>query len=162
MILIAAGSNLPFCGLDSQQIVFRSFLAIGRFARLVSQSPLFDSPAWPDRGHPRFVNAAARVETDLTPAALLAALLAVEAAFGRRRGLANAPRTLDLDLIDYHGQLVGEPEAALRLPHPGHAARDFVLGPIGEIAPEWRSPVTGKTAAEMLAATPQRTARRIA
>lgn len=157
MILIAAGSNLPFCGVDSQQIVLHSFLAIGRFTDVVAKSPLYSSPAWPDPADPPFVNAVAEIRTDLPPAALLAALHAVEAAFGRRRGTANAPRTLDLDLIAY-GDIRSERPI---LPHPRFQDREFVLAPLCDIAPGWRPPGAARTARELLEALPARQARRI-
>lgn len=157
MILIAAGSNLPFCGVDSQQLVLHSFLAIGRFAPIVAQSPLYSSPAWPNRADPPFVNAAASVETDLAPASLLASLHAVEEAFGRRRGVRNAPRTLDLDLISYNDICTDMPA----LPHPRFATRDFVLAPLCEIAPNWRPPGGKESIAELLASLPDRAAERL-
>ncbi|NOX84313.1 MAG: 2-amino-4-hydroxy-6-hydroxymethyldihydropteridine diphosphokinase [Alphaproteobacteria bacterium] len=166
MILIAAGSSLPFCGIDSQQIVLSAFSALGRLTDLGAISPLYHTPAWPDPAEPPFVNAAAVIGTDLPPEALLAVLHAIEAGFGRLRQRKNAPRTLDLDLIAY-GQdrrggssAVGD-GAGLQLPHPRLAEREFVLAPLADIAADWRSPKTGKTVREMLAALPVRAAQQI-
>ncbi len=157
MILIAAGSNLPFCGVDSQQIVLHSFLAVGRFTDVVAKSPLYSSPAWPDPADPPFVNAVAEIRTDLPPPALLAALHGVEAAFGRSRGAANAPRTLDLDLIAYDDVRSEQPI----LPHPRFMDRGFVLAPLCDIAPDWRPPGEARTALDLLEALPERRARPI-
>lgn len=69
--------------------------------------------------------------------------------FGRTRGTRNAPRTLDLDLIDYDGRIEsGPPE----LPHPRLAERAFVLVPLQDVAPSWRHPASGKLIAELLSA----------
>ncbi len=114
-------------------------------------SSLYETPAWPDPADPPFVNAAAAIETDMRPEALLAALHAIEAGFGRRRSERNAPRTLDLDLLAYHDIVQGEDEQGLVLPHPRLANRAFVLAPLAEIAPDWRHPVTGETAEALLA-----------
>ena len=104
----------------------------------------------PPSDQPWYVNGVVAVETALAPPALLEALLAVEAGFGRRRSAPNAARTLDLDLLDYDGtQCVSE---RLVLPHPRLHERRFVLAPLAEIAPQWRHPRSGKTAAELLAA----------
>lgn len=157
MILIAAGSNLPFCGVDSQQIVLHSILAIGAFTDVIAKSRLYASPAWPDPADPSFVNAVVQVRTEIAPAALLAALHGVEAAFGRLRSQRNAPRTLDLDLIAYGDRLSEDPA----LPHPRIADRDFVLAPICDIAPDWRPPGNTRSAAELLERLPVRTAKPI-
>jgi len=157
MILIAAGSNLPFCGVDSQQIVLHSILAIGRFTELIARSPLYASPAWPDPTDPPFVNAVIQVRTVIEPAPLLAGLHAIEGAFGRARGRKNAPRTLDLDLLAYGERRSDHPN----LPHPRLLSRDFVLAPLCDIAPDWRSPGETRTAAEILEGFEGRSARRI-
>jgi 2-amino-4-hydroxy-6-hydroxymethyldihydropteridine diphosphokinase len=108
------------------------------------------SAAWPDRAHPDYLNGVALVETSLPPREVMEALLRVEAAFGRRRGAANDPRTLDLDLIAYGRTVVDEP--GLTLPHPRAHERRFVMGPLAEVAPDWIHPELGATAAELAAA----------
>ncbi len=75
----------------------------------------------------------------------MAELHKVELAHGRERSVRNAPRTLDLDLIDYQGAVI-EParEGDLHLPHPRATHRAFVLLPLQDIAPNWIDPVTGE------------------
>ena len=160
MILIAAGSSLPFNHIDSQQIVLRAYSALGRVAALKKVSPLYESPAWPDPCDPPFINAVAVIETEMDAEALLVALHTIEAGFGRRRGARNAPRTLDLDLLAY-GRECREETAGLQLPHPRMQDREFVLAPLCDLAPDWRHPTLGKTTAQMLSALPARTARKI-
>lgn len=96
-----------------------------------------------------FVNAVAEVATHLPPAALLRRLHAIERAAGRRRAMRWGPRTLDLDLIDWHGVIRPAPLRPT-LPHPGIAQRIFVTKPIAEIAPRWRHPLSHLSAADML------------
>lgn len=147
MIIIAAGSSLPFQHLDSQAIVCAAFRALGRTGRVRAVSSLYRSPAWPDPADPPFINAAAIFETRDSPEALLEALHEIEAAFGRRRRVRNASRTLDLDLIAYGRETRAGP--GLILPHPRLAGRAFVLAPLAEIAPDWIDPASGETAAQL-------------
>ncbi len=161
MILIAVGSSLPFCGIDSQQIVLSAFFAIGRIAELDAQSSLYNTPAWPDPTAPAFVNAACSVRTDLSPEVLMSSLHAIEAGFGRQRLQKNEPRTLDLDLIAYGHERRDSAAGRLHIPHARLAEREFVLAPLSDIAPDWTHPETGKSVREMLEALPIRSARRI-
>lgn len=91
---------------------------------------------------PRFVNAAARIDTDLTPRALLDALLSIELELGRvRNGPRFGPRTIDLDLLLFGDEIVDEP--GLTLPHPRLHERAFVLEPLLELDPELVVPGRG-------------------
>jgi len=105
-------------------------------------------------GQGRYLNAVAELETTLTPADLLARLLEIEARHGRTRGVRNAARTLDLDLLLYHDVVLATPE--LTLPHPRLWERPFVLGPLAEIcdAARWARIRQLAPAAAALAATP--------
>ena len=147
-VLVALGGNLALEGQAVQAVLE---LAAGRLGaaglKPVRRSGWWRSAAWPDPTEPAYLNAVAWVETTLEPHAALAALLEIESAFGRRRSVPNAPRTLDLDLIAYGRRIIDEP--GLILPHPRAAERLFVMGPLAEIAPDWRHPVTGETAADL-------------
>jgi 2-amino-4-hydroxy-6-hydroxymethyldihydropteridine diphosphokinase len=116
---------------------------------ILARSSWWASQAWPDPSDPPFLNGVVVVRTAHDPHALMAALGRIEEAFGRRRTSANAPRTLDLDLIAY-GREQGDC-AGLILPHPRASDRLFVVGPLAEIAPDWRHPETGATALSMTA-----------
>ena len=150
MILIALGANLPSNGLEPVETLQRALALLGeRGALVVAVSSFYETPAWPDITDPPFVNAVAAVNTQLQPVELLALLHGVETEFGRMRSAPNAPRTLDIDLIDYDGAVMNGP---LVLPHPRAASRAFVLVPLAQVAPGWRHPVTGQGVAELLAA----------
>lgn len=149
--VIALGSNLPG-GHASVQALLEAALA--RFPEVGLEprrrSSFWRSQAWPDPAKPAYLNAVALVRTTLSAEESLAALMGIERAFGRERRAPNAPRTLDLDLIDYGAEVVDRP--GLVLPHPRAHARLFVMGPLAEIAPDWRHPILGLTA-EALALT---------
>ena len=84
---------------------------------------------------------------DLSPESLLERLHAIEMSFGRQRQQMNAPRPLDLDLLDYDGLIQDGPPI---LPHPRMASRAFVLIPLADIAPNWTHPVTRQALPELL------------
>jgi len=149
MILIALGANLA-SAVGRPEETLRAALASldARGITVEKQSGFYQSEAWPNPSDPPFVNAVANVRTNLKPADLLRVLHEVEAEFGREPGARNAPRTLDLDLIDYDHRIEhGDPE----LPHPRMEDRAFVLIPLRDIAPEWRHPETGRTVGELIA-----------
>lgn len=150
MILVALGSNSTGPWGTPRNAVEEALrrLDVG-VIRLRIASQLLVTAPFGVTDQPDFVNAVAEVETALSPEALLATLHDIEREAGRERTLRWGPRTLDLDLIDYHGLVRQAPPPVL--PHPGIAERIFVLAPIAEIAPHWRHPVTALTAAEMLA-----------
>ena len=116
---------------------------------IMARSRWWSSQAWPDPNDPPFLNGVVLVRTAHDPHALMAALGRIEEAFGRRRTAANAPRTLDLDLIAY-GREQGDCQGLI-LPHPRAADRLFVMGPLAEIAPEWRHPTVEGDAATLAA-----------
>lgn len=153
MILIALGSNLSSHAGSSRDTLRAALAHLGdNGVTAVEVSRFYRTPAWPDPRDPEFVNAVARVATELSPKDLIARLHKTETAFGRTRGAQNAPRTLDLDILDYEGRIEEGPPV---LPHPRLSGRAFVLVPLRDVAPAWRHPVSRKSVAELLAEIPE-------
>jgi 2-amino-4-hydroxy-6-hydroxymethyldihydropteridine diphosphokinase len=151
IIVIALGSNLGGeWGSSTSALEAAKSRLPSAGLKILECSSYWRSAAWPDANEPDYINAVAVVETRLGPEALLCALHDLEAEFGRIRTSPNAPRVLDLDLIAY-GRTV-QTDAAPLLPHPRAAERRFVMGPLAEIAPGWRHPVTGERADALAAA----------
>jgi 2-amino-4-hydroxy-6-hydroxymethyldihydropteridine diphosphokinase len=122
---------------------------------LVGLSRWFETAPVPPSGQPNYINGVARLRGDAEPAALLAALQAIESAAGRLRGVRDAPRTLDLDILAMGtrgGLCRAAPDPVV--PHPRAHLRGFVLAPLLDVAPDWVHPVLGRSATALLAALP--------
>lgn len=123
-------------------------MALKALGAVTAVAPITATPALGPAGR-SFANSAALLDSDLDPPALLAALKALERAFGRRPGRRWGPRVLDLDIILWSGGRLRAP--GLIIPHPAFRARDFVLAPLVAIAPGWRDPETGRTIRQLRA-----------
>jgi 2-amino-4-hydroxy-6-hydroxymethyldihydropteridine diphosphokinase len=142
---IALGSNLGHRQAHLDHAVSR----LQRLLRSVRVSRYRDTAPVAVSGPQRmYLNAAVVGQTALSARELLEALLAIEHERDRERPFANAPRTLDLDLILYGDAVIDEP--GLTVPHPRFRDRRFVLEPLAEIAPALVDPVSGLTMAELL------------
>lgn len=155
-VYIGLGANLPFEGLAGAALLKAAISAIGDAGvKVVKRSSFWASPALLSPGapsQPDFVNAVAELDPGgRDPEALYAVLAGVEQAFGRHRRERWAPRTLDLDLIDFAGLIRTGGEGELTLPHPEAHLRSFVLLPLAELAPDWRHPVWRKKIDALLA-----------
>ncbi len=146
-VAIGLGSNVGDrrAHLDYAVVQLRALLANVQVSRYYDTVPVGVSGP-----QAMYLNAALVGDTTLTPRALLDVLLALELERGRERPYANAPRTLDLDLILLGDTVLEEP--GLTVPHPRFRERRFVLEPLAAVAPDLRDPISGKTVAELLAA----------
>lgn len=128
-------------------------LALKRASSLYETEPIgFGEQPW-------FLNLVAEFETDLFPKQLLQRMQKIEIGMGRKRTVANGPRTIDIDILLY-GNIVMKTEA-LEIPHPRYRERRFTLAPLAELNPGLRDPVTGQTMAEMLAGLSGQSVRKI-
>lgn len=169
--IVALGANLPLSEQDPVSTL-RATLHIVHSVPGISISAvsrIWRTPAVPAGAGPDYANAVALIATALSPEAVLQHLHAIEADHGRDRTTGRwGARVLDLDLIALDNLVL--PDAAyqrswmdlpaadqaarapdrLILPHPRLQDRGFVLGPLAEIAPDWRHPVTGLSVSRML------------
>ena len=139
---IGLGANLD----DPRRQIRAGLAALEKIptTRLAGKSSLYRSAPLGYAEQPDFVNAVAQIQTELAPRALLDALLEIERGHGRSRSHANAPRTLDLDLLLYGTAVIDE--SGLRVPHPRMHTRAFVLAPLAQLAPAIEIPGLGPIA----------------
>lgn len=144
-VLLSLGANLdaPIEQLRTAIARLREIVDIEAVSRVYRAEPV-GAPDQPD-----YFNLACRGRTFLDPDALLSATQAIEKEMGREHVYRYGPRLIDIDLLTYGDVVLKSPR--LTLPHPRAAERRFVLAPLVDIAPEWRHPTLGKTAAELLA-----------
>ena len=159
MILVAVGANLLTA---EGSTPYQSCLAAVEALRLLPEVTVAAVSRWyrsepvPRSDQPDYVNGVVRLEAapgldEPGPAALLAALQRIERAHGRERSVANAARTLDLDIIamgEGGGLVRAAPDPVL--PHPRTHLRSFVLLPLRDVAPAWVHPGCRLTVAELV------------
>ncbi|HFC8546690.1 TPA: 2-amino-4-hydroxy-6-hydroxymethyldihydropteridine diphosphokinase [Neisseria lactamica] len=140
--VIALGSNLD----NPAQQIRGALDALSSHPdiRLHQTSSLYATAPVGYDDQPDFVNAVCTVSTDMDGFSLLSVLNRIEADFGRERSFRNAPRTLDLDIIDFDGLSSDDP--CLTLPHPRAHERGFVIRPLAEILPDFVLGKHGKVA----------------
>ena len=159
-VLLAFGSNETGAWGKPEATITRAFAELERHGvRLERVSDIIATAPLGPQPQPAYANAVAAGRTGLGPEALLTLLKALETAAGRRPGPRWGPRPLDIDILVYAGVVRGwdvahDPmhPAHLVLPHPELHKRSFVLEPLLDVAPDWRHPVLGLTAGQMLAA----------
>ncbi len=136
---VGIGSNLD----EPQKRVERAMLELDRLAhsRVVKRSSLYRSAPVGFADQPDFINAVAQLETGVSAERLLSGLQEIESRHGRKRSFANAPRSLDLDLLMFGNAELRTKD--LTLPHPRMHERAFVLKPLVEISPEISIPGLG-------------------
>lgn len=145
--IIALGSNLNN-PIEQVQHAIAAVTALPRISN-VRASSLYRTAPMGYLDQPDFINAVAIITTDMNASELLAQLQQIEQRFGRQRSFRNAPRTLDLDIIDFNHEIYQTEH--LILPHPRAHERGFVMCPLAEIAPEYALGEHGT--AQMLAQT---------
>ena len=143
--ILGLGGNIG----DSREVLAAALdlLAQRPGIRVEAVSALYRTPPWGKTDQPAFLNAAARVETSLTPRGLLDAVLGVERQLGRERRERWGPRTIDMDILLFGDEAIDGP--GLHIPHPYLTERAFALAPLVDVMPE--AALSGRRAADWLA-----------
>ena len=144
-VFIGLGANLTPDGFETPQagceaaVVMLGDLGVN----VIRMSRWYESAPVPLSDQPWYLNAVAEAATSFTAAATLDVLHQVETHFGRVRSVRNAARVLDLDLLDFGGQIYNQ--TVLKVPHPRMHERAFVLFPLRDLFADWTHPQTGQS-----------------
>ena len=143
MFLLGLGSNLSssfgdrFVNLDLAVSYLESYKI-----KIVKKSSFYETQSYPDIKNPKFINIVVEASTYLSPEDLASVLIFIEEKLERKRIKKNEPRTCDIDIIDYNGEVLEFTYKNLifKVPHENLIYRNFVLFPLQEIAPRWVHP----------------------
>ena len=118
--------------------------------KILKSSSNYLSKSWPDSTKPNYINIVIKVRTNLAPIELLKICNFIELKLGRIKTSINAPRTCDIDIIDYSRKILNEKNNQLILPHPRLSKRNFVLLPLFEIEKNWVHPLLKKDIKDLI------------
>ena len=143
MILINIGSNLRSTKGNRLFNLKRTLELIKlEKIKIVKVSSVYETPSYPNKNDPKFLNLGIEIKCNLSPESLIKKFNKIEKKLQRTRDKKNEPRTCDIDLIDYKGEILNSKD--IIIPHPKAHLRSFVLFPIKEIFPMWIHPVLNK------------------
>ena len=147
MIILSLGSNLSSKFGDRFDNLNLALSSLESFGILIEKkSSFYETPSYPDKRKPKFINIVISAKTNLLPLNLLSVLLDIEKKLERSRNKKNDPRTCDIDIIDYNKEILNlkYDNTDLQIPHNQLALRNFVLFPLQEILPNWKHPKTNE------------------
>ena len=145
MIFLGLGSNLPSKYGDRFTNINLAISSLeGYGIKVIKKSSFYETPSYPNKENPKFINAVILVETILPPIDLMSVLIFIEEKLERKRGKKNDARTCDIDIIDYNSQILNlrYNNLDLTVPHKELTLRNFILFPLQEISPTWEHPKT--------------------
>jgi 2-amino-4-hydroxy-6-hydroxymethyldihydropteridine diphosphokinase len=145
IVYLGLGTNLG----DRLDNLLRARLALHPEVRVLTASPIYETPPWGYLEQPDFLNQVLKAETALPPFALLDYIKEIEVKIGRTPGVRYGPRLIDLDILLYDDISLHTPQ--LTIPHPRLAERAFALAPLADLAPNLLHPIFNKTIHSLLA-----------
>ena len=155
---LAIGSNL---GNKISNIEITKFELEKYKIKILKSSSNYVSESWPDSSMPKYINVIIKIKTSLVPFKLLKTCNLIELKLGRVRSKKNAPRTCDIDIIDYDKKIFNENNSQLILPHPRMGERNFVLLPLFEVDKSWKHPKSKINIVNLINSLPVRDLRSI-
>lgn len=144
-IYLGLGSNLG----DRAANLRAAIAAMPPGIEIINASTIYETAPWGFEDQGKFLNQVVKVQTNLTPEALLDYLKQIEIHVGRTPTFRNGPREIDIDILFYDDLILETDE--LTIPHPRLAERAFVLAPLMDLAAALLHPVLGQSISELLA-----------
>ena len=145
MIHLNIGSNLDSKhGTKFDNILIALNLLVESKVKIKKVSNFYETPSYPDRNFPKFINIGLTISFKNEYLDLLKKIKLIEKKLGRIRTKKNGPRIIDIDIIDFNSEIIVTND--LILPHPKCHLRNFVLFPIFQIDPNWSHPIIKKKA----------------
>ena len=147
MVILSLGSNLPSkFGTKIENLKFTMYYIEKEGILIDKKSSIYETPSYPNKNNPRFVNMVISIITNLSAKNLMDVLIKIEEKLERKRKFKNDPRTCDIDIIDYKNKIFKYKykELNLEIPHKELGLRNFVLFPLQEIFPNWKQPKTNE------------------
>ena len=143
MIYLNIGSNLPLEDGGRETNILKAISYLKKLnLYLIEISSFYQTPSYPNNSDPKFINLCVKLESNLKSSELLNEIKKIEKKLGRTRRKKNEPRTCDIDIIDFNGEIIKNHE--LETPHPRLHLRNFVIYPLKEIEPNWCHPIFNK------------------
>ena len=147
MVILSLGSNLPSkFGTKIENLKLAMHYIEKEGILIDKKSSIYETPSYPDKNNPKFVNMVISIITNLSAKILMNLLIKIEEKLERKRKFKNDPRTCDIDIIDYKNKIFKYKykELNLEIPHKELGLRNFVLFPLQEIFPNWKHPKTNE------------------
>ena len=139
IVYLSIGSNV---GNKKANIEKSKHLLEENKIKIIKISSIYETYSWPNINHPKFYNIVIKIITKLNPLELFNVIKIIEKKLGRKKTKINAPRTCDIDILDYNGSCykLSKNSDKLLIPHPRLHNRNFVLFPLFEIEKKWKHP----------------------
>ena len=153
MIFLGLGSNLSSKFGDRFTNINLAISFLEEYGiKVIKKSNFYETPSYPHKENPKFINAVILIETILPPVDLMSVLIFIEEKLDRKRDKKNDPRTCDIDIIDYNSQILNLKlnNSELILPHNDLNKRNFILFRLQEISPNWKHPKTKEFISDLL------------
>ena len=149
MIFLSIGSNLISKFGDRISNIKKIIVHLNlNNVKVVKTSSYFETPSYPNKKNPKFINIVAEILWNKEPLELLNKISFIEKTLGRTRNVKNEPRICDIDIVDFKGIILKSKN--LTLPHVNMENRNFVLFPLQEVCPDWKHPLNNMKIDELI------------